>query len=303
MNVTHVFCPEPHVRTEGEDSRHVPEAKAGQAATLIRNVANLNDQKLHKELARAGLPHFETVEDCRKRQIRDNALMEAAGSIPSQLLHALRREECEDFDALPFDSGASHLAKRLYRAECILSATPLIEAAGQAHLLTAIDSTMRRPVGKLHTVSPARILRRIKDCLRQTSQNARAICGVEACFDLGADDNKFWAPHVHCVVAGINAAELRDSMRDAFAHSEVYRPTMVQPITLGEVARTIGYCTKRGDILRPEYTAKNGRKQRRKQRLRSHLQAEFASWTAEYRPKDFVALVGFKRNGHYLVTT
>lgn len=279
-----------------------PESEAPKAVFPLRNAAQLSDQRLNMELRRLGLRRFETVDDCRRRQIRDNALLEALGSVPQQTLRALRREERPHFDDLPHNSGASHRAKRLCRAETVLSASPFFEDEHESYLLSVVDSQFRRPEGQLNTIDPRAVIGPVADRLRRVrGDSLRAVFGVQVSFieDFG---RSYWAPQVLCVFTGADPVTVRDAMRRITRQSEAYRPVAVDPIKPGEVPKTIAYVIKRWSDRKDRYRAAGGQMESRRLSLPAALEAEHALWALNYEPRDFMAFAGIERNGRYLVT-
>lgn len=264
-------------------------------------------RRFHHRLKRLGLPDFETLEDCRRRQrqlLRRHARHKPFhSSIARSLEHCLDHDgrTC-DHDACP---AACHFAARRLRAAIILGATPLLQDHdGPISFVTVAHPRWALPPGQLRDVNSAAIQQWVRRrFMTIAGAGLVAVGAIDLSLNTALDGTLSYHPHVHLVIAGASKAELRDAFKIPRTHALPHEKLLkVEPIGPENVARCIAYSVKQPYVKkRVAYRGNNGRVQSRHVRLDLAYQLEVDRWLSGLDVDARLLLFGIRRHGRDVV--
>lgn len=224
-------------------------------------------------LTHLGLPDFETLEDCRRRQ--QQLLRRYARHKPLSRSVARALERCLEHEgrtcARKACPGVCHFASRRLRAAIIIGATPLIQDHhGPISFITAAHPRWTLPPGQLHDVKIAAIKQWVHRRLKTIPGTGLVAVGaIDLSLNAALDGTISFRPHVHLVISGASKSILRDAFKIPRTHALPHEKLLkVEPIEHENVARCIAYSVKQPHVgKRVAYLGKNGRIQSRHVRL------------------------------------
>jgi hypothetical protein len=270
--------------------------KAG--LTQNRSGPARRDRKQRKAMAKAGLPDFETVQQCRERQQKMARRSERAGE-----LHQLAgSEECEpDFCAAAPCRDGCWFASRRHRYQMITEAHRLLsDQPGDLLFATITHPKWELPVGKLAKANIPAVRQWLYRRFKNLGTNVIAVGGFEASLNVELDGTSTWAGHVHLVVGGSDRA----SIKTAFQIEKHYRvKSYLRPVDIRDVGclgRQLGYSLKRIARRRVAYIDGQGRQNRNQSNLTSSEQREFDGWLLGLPVGARTILIGCRAHGKRL---
>jgi hypothetical protein len=220
----------------------------------------------NRRMSEIGLPHFETFDECRERNVRMLRSLSLAGVVLPR--HALQNDDIA--------IEADWVASRRYRLSLIPQALDLLEGhSGPLYFVTVARPSWQRLVGQLQSANINSARQWLARRLRGLPSFVVAIGGFDVSLNVEMDGERTWSGHLHLVIAGASKVELARVLRlndHKQRHAKALRIDEV-----GNLAIRLGYCIKRIAKRRVAYIGPNGRQQRRELPLKPNEQVEFDS--------------------------
>jgi hypothetical protein len=170
--------------------------------------------------------------------------------------------------------------------------------------VTLIPPDCRVAQGELEGFRPQRLSERVKRQLQRANLGKVTIVGgVDISWeeDGSGEEEGVWQPHLHMIVAGCKADEIRRALARYWPPTaEVGRPLKVQKVR--NAVRQFSYCHKPFWQRRVCWTDEQREKHRsRPLGLKAEQQREAAVFGAGVRPGELVLLMGVRQRGKRLV--
>jgi hypothetical protein len=221
----------------------------------------------NRRMSEIGLPCFESIGDCRDRNVQMLRSLSSAGVVLPR--DALRSGGV----ALEADWVAS----RNHRLRLIPQALDLLRNhTGPLHFVTIARPCWQFPVGKLHDANIKPVRQWLARRFRRLTPFVVAVGGFDVSLNVELDGGRVWSGHLHLVVAGAKKADLARTLRLSDQKEKHAKALRIDEI--GHLAVRLGYSLKRIAKRRVAYIGTNGRQQRRELPLLPSEQVEFDSW-------------------------
>ncbi len=255
-----------------------------------------NEKRLDKDLQEIGVTGFETNLECIERNQR---MVGRMLKINPTAFDVQQLEKCHaDRVCLATElcPAACHHASRLERAKHMLLLTPFLSSNDQpVFFITVVRDKWRKEVGHLFESKPATLhawMTRRLDTLR----SVKGIMAVDVSLEKRGDD-VYWQPHLHAVVTGTSAKELKKALK--LEPTETTRfPTKIEERNHSDVGMSVGYVIKRKLFSR---TKKEGQKKIYKGSLEKPYQIEADNWLLGQTTNQRIQLIGLSINNGCLV--
>ncbi|MCX7307217.1 MAG: hypothetical protein NTZ72_04395 [Afipia sp.] len=234
-------------------------------------------------MASLGLPAFETVAECLKRNTQMIRRLERHGAGASTLqnikdsVSTLSTASADQTSNLGFDGD--WIASRRYRLGLISQAHELLSRhQGPLAFVTVAHPKWKKSAGRLADSNIQAATQWMYRALSLVEDRTIAIGGYEASINVELDGSVSWSGHFHLVIAGADKKQLKAALNipTRYQRQKYSRPVTIEQI--GNLAKRLGYSTKRIGKRGVAYIGKNGRQQRRKLPLSTVEQIEFDSW-------------------------
>lgn len=214
---------------------------------------------IRREMKRRGFAEFEAIDRVARQQasqIRRNA--DQASAMWEAMARCHEGDQCRSPKRC---QAACLFGQWRYRADLVIKAHDrLVQADGQALLVTAVHWKWGYLPGDLNSLKPRTLHRWLQRRLADLP-GLRGIASADVSLNMH-DGEIWWQGHLHAVIAGGDAAEIRAALAVP-PTAAVPKPIMVKPIGAGDLARTLAYVTKPLPEGRVAYTAENGRQRQR----------------------------------------
>jgi len=240
-----------------------------------RVIRQLRQEADNRPLVALGLKDFETIDECVSRNRQMLARFQRTGMPPDlwQKFYGSPLERQEN----GFDGD--WIASRGHRATLLPQAHRLMTAhCGPLHFVTVVHPNWELPVANLSKADIGAARQWLHRRFQRLDRSVLVVGGFEASLRVELNSGMYWAGHLHLVVAGAENEELRGALEieRRYITRKYARPVTVEPI--GDLARRLGYSTKRLGRQNIAYIGKNGRQQRRELPLPTQRQVEFDLW-------------------------
>lgn len=230
-----------------------------------------------RQMASLGLPEFETVDECVQRNRKMLRRLEKRGTARSG--YSRVRGSASAIDDRGCHRDGDWLASRRFRLGLIPQAHSLFSKhPGPTFFVTLAHPRWEIALGKLKDAKIAAAKQWMYRRLRRLEHPVIIVGSYEASISVELDDSIFWAGHFHFIIAGASEGQLKAALKieKKYRKRKYARPLAVDPI--GNLAKRLGYSTKRIGKRGVAYIGKNGRQQRRKLPLSGQEQIEFDRW-------------------------
>ncbi len=252
-------------------------------------------------LAEIGLPDFETLKACEKRQDKLCSALSSSkdGKGFAQALASCSAKGC----SLPVCNDACHYASRRGRKRNIREAYRLFSRLnGPLYLVTVVHPNWETAIGGLQgtgTRGPREFVKRRLSSL-SNAKEVIAIGQFERALNIEIDGSMSWSGEVHFVVAGVSKEEVRAAFNIDAQFRRDPQEKLVKVKEIDGLGRTLGYCVKFFLASRVAYIMRNGRQGRRSMPLKREYLAELGAWHASLKSGERIILFGCRRNGRRL---
>jgi hypothetical protein len=241
-------------------------------------IACRRDDTVRRKMTAIGLPDFENLAQCINRNRQMLRRLQNHEITPTKIVSRIQLDPLPaDDDDLGFDGD--WFASRRYRASLIPQAYDLLkDHSGPLCFVTIVHPKWERPVGQLVDANIDAATQWLGRRLQTLPCPVLVIGGYEASLRVELNGETYWAGHLHFVLAGAAEHELKAALKieQRYRKRRYAKPVKVLPV--GNLAKRLGYCTKRIVKRSVAYTGTNGRQQRRELPLTARHQIEFDSW-------------------------
>jgi hypothetical protein len=256
------------------------------------------EQEQHELMADLGLGDFETWQQCTERQ----QLMARRLKNADERRPTFGWEECEpDFCACSPCRDGCWFASRRHRYQLITEAHRLFTTqTGDVHFITVAHPKWELPVGDLDQANIDAVRQWLYRRFKKLGTSVVAAGGFEVSLNVDLDGTRYWAGHVHLVVAGSNRSALKKALQIERHHRPrpFSRPVDVRDVD--NLARRLGYSLKRIARRRVAYIDGQGRQNRNQANLSASEQREFDDWLLSLVAGDRTILIGCRAHGNQL---
>jgi hypothetical protein len=231
-----------------------------------------------REMADIGLPDFETLAQCVKRNQQMFRRLLHHEATPPDLLSRVQPDPSSTNDDTGGHDG-DWFASRRHRAMLVPQAFNILkDHAGPLSFVTVAHPNWELPVGQLKDANIDAVTQWIHRRLQRLPSPILVVGGYEASIRIELNGDTYWAGHVHLVVAGAEDEELKTALKieRRYLTRKYAKPVKVAPI--GTLVERLGYSTKRIGKRSIAYIGTNGRQQRRELPLATAHQIEFDRW-------------------------
>ncbi|MFG1362384.1 hypothetical protein [Xanthobacter versatilis] len=237
------------------------------------------ERKQAKLLKTWGVEGFETSDDAHGRHLAMLRRFTRRGikfKRRKAFAECYPNGNCKDVSRCP---AACHHASRRERARLIVRLNQRLRDVGDpAWLITVVRDRWRQAPGDLHHCDPASLLKWFCRRLERLPNPglAKGIVGVDVSLNEDGDE-RWWQPHLHAVVAGVDKAALRKALKLKSTKSTV-RPLVIIEIKRTDIGTTIGYALKRSVEKRVGYLDEEGERDQRTVRVPARFLVEHDRW-------------------------
>jgi hypothetical protein len=257
------------------------------------------EQEQRELMADLGLRDFETWQQCGDRQ---RQMARRFQNADRQRSINWIWERCEpDACACTLCKDGCWFASRHHRYQMITEAHRVFTTqTGDLHFVRVAHPKWELPVGNLHQANINAVRQWLYRRFKQLDTTVTAVGGFEASLNVDLDGTSYWAGHVHLVVAGSDKPSLKKALQiEKHYRSRPYsRPVDVRDVD--NLARRLGYSSKRIARRRVAYIDGQGRQNRNKANLSSSEQREFDGWLLGLSVGDRTILIGCRSHGGQL---
>jgi hypothetical protein len=261
-------------------------------------------ERLRRNVLMPLIPGFETAAQAETRNRAMVKLLSRAPELEAAASDLLRCSH--SFCAAIECTEACHHATRRYRLKAIPSAAEALRAIGPPYVdLSIVHPSWECEPGKLHDapIEAARqwLYRRFATC-------SSDVCGIgsfEVSLNVELDGGITWAGEAHLIVAGVQAASLREAFAipQSVRRRQKHGRLLVVEDRHEPIDRSVGYALKRFVEQRIAYTnPKNGRKDRRHLPLPRRAQLEHDGWLLSLPVGARTLAFGCSRRGPTFIT-
>lgn len=237
------------------------------------------ERKQAKLLKTWGVEGFETPDDAHDRHLAMLRRFTRRGikfKRRKAFAECYPNGDCKDVSRCP---AACHHASRRERARLIVRLNQRLRDVGETlWFVTVVNEKWREAPDDLHRCDPASLLawfcRRLKRLPDTVS--VKGIVGVDVSLNED-DDDRWWQPHLHAVVAGVDKAVLHKALK-LKSTKATRRPVMITQIERTHLGTTIGYALKRTVEKRVGYLDEEGGRDQRTVRVPSRFLVEHDRW-------------------------
>lgn len=219
-----------------------------------------------------GLPHFETYGECLIRNQRMSRRLEKQGT-----QNSVFSNYCYEGSDLGVEGD--WLASRRFRLNLLPQAYELLRRHSPAlYFVTIAHPSWETPIGALHDANIEAAQQWLRRRIGKIERRVLVVGGYEASVSVALNGKAVWAGHFHIVTAGAEKSALKTALKiqKKFRRRKNSKPVTIEHI--GNLAKRLGYSTKRVTKRGLAYVGKNGRQQRRKLPLLTLEQIEFDQW-------------------------
>jgi hypothetical protein len=233
-----------------------------------------------RQMVALGLPNFETRAQCNSRNERMLRRFQKHG-VPPHLKDQLQLHTYSSGAEIGCDTAVDGdwRASRRYRLMLLPQAFHLLKKhQGPTFFVTIAHPKWELPIGQLqHTNIPA-VKQWLGRRLKILSIPVMVIGGFEASIRVERNGDTFWAGHLHLTIAGADQESLKTVLKIENHYVRQMHSKPVTVVSIGNLAKRLGYSTKRIAKRSLAYVGDNGRQQRRQLPLTLSQQIEFDSW-------------------------
>lgn len=251
----------------------------GNSSRSGRRTAYRHQNLIRREMTAIGLPDFETADHCITRNQQMRRRLQNHLARPPELVSRIELDPLLAGDDSHLGYDGNWLASRRYRAMLIPQAYDLLkDHPGPLFFVTVAHPKWELPVGQLEDANIDAAKQWLGRRLKTLPAPVIVVGGFEASISIELDRHTFWAGHLHIVVAGATRLQLKEALaiEKHYRHRTYAKPVTV--VAVGNLARQLGYATKRIAKRGVAYIGDNGRQQRRKILLTAGEQTEFDLW-------------------------
>ncbi len=261
-----------------------------QVVDLRRQVA---ETRLMVEL---GLPNFETYSECVTRNDRMFRRLRRRGILESLL------SDC--YDCCDLGVEGDWLASRRFRLNLLPQACELLrEHSANLLFVTIAHPLWETPIGALSDTNINAAQQWLRRRIGNIRRSIMVIGGYEPSVSVSLTGETVWAGHLHLVISGAEKNEIKAVLRIAKKYPRPKNTKLVTIEPIGNLAKRLGYSTKRLTKRGIAYLGENGRQQRRKLPLTTQEQIEFDCWLLDLPVGSRTALIGCRLHNQKLRKT
>jgi hypothetical protein len=233
-----------------------------------------------RQMIALGPPNFETPSQCVSRNKRMVRRFQKHG-IPPHLNDQLQRLTYSGVPEISCDTGVDGdwLASRRYRLMLLPQAYDLLKNhPGPLFFITIAHPKWSLPIGQLENTNVDAAKQWLRRRLKTLSVPVTVVGGYEASVSVELNGDIFWAGHLHLVVAGADEEKLKTVLKVEKRYRKRKHSKPVTVVSISNLAKRLGYSTKRIAKRGTAYIGKNRRQQRRRLPLTTQQQIQFDSW-------------------------